>query len=231
MLSIKCQKPHTQKQQETGRFDLPQILLVVPVTAGVLMSLPVLAMLARGQQNYIFPVMDMIQSIPRLGANAGEVSLPFENNQILPGGRPVVERHVARAAAFQRVILGEQRDGDVEARPEVDHVCARPGQHGLTHLEAQILGVIWPGSRVQVENEVVPAVVPRGQVLDSESDILDKLGRELVPVQRVHGQDKQTGLRRVPGVKARFLDGGHNLLVGLGDLVPSLGWVDVNPKA
>ena len=71
------------------------------------MFLPVLAMFTRGQQHNIFPVVDVIQSVPRLRTDARQVSLPLENQQVLPGGRCIVERQIAYAPSFQRVILGE----------------------------------------------------------------------------------------------------------------------------
>lgn len=130
------------------------------------------------------------------------------------------------------MILGKQGDGNIKVWSKVDRVGAGLGQHGLSHLETQILGVVRPGARVEVEDQVVPAVVPRGQALDSGPDVLDILSGELVPVQRVHCQDKETGLRGVSGVKPRLFDGGQDLLVGLGDLTPgSVGGVNVNPEA
>ena len=78
---------------------------------------------------------------------------------------------------------------------------------------------------------MVPAIAPSRQALDAKPHVLDVLSRELVPVQRVNGQDEQTGPRRVCGVEARLLDGRQDLLVGLGNLVPSLWRVDVNPEA
>lgn len=78
---------------------------------------------------------------------------------------------------------------------------------------------------------MIPAIIPCWQVLDAKSDILDVLGRELVPVQRIYCQNIQAGLQRVCGVKAGLLNGRQDLLVGLRDLVPSLGGIDVHPEA
>lgn len=110
------------------------------------MFLPLFPVFARGQQDDIVPVVDVIQGIPRLGADASEVPLPFEHQQIFPGGRLVIDCYITYVPSFKRVVLGEQRDGDIEVGPEVDHVGAGLGQHGLAHLKAQILCVVRPGA-------------------------------------------------------------------------------------
>lgn len=144
------------------------------------MFLPVFAMFAGGQQDYIVSVVDMIQSVSCLRADTCEISLPFEHQQVFPGRRRIVE--ITYTPPFKWVILGEQRDGDIKGGSEVDHVCAGLGQHGLAHPKTQILCVVRPGARVEIEYEMVPAIVPRWQVLDAKSDVLDILDRELVPV-------------------------------------------------
>lgn len=119
--------------------------------------------------------MDVIQCISRLRTNASEVPLPFENQQVLPGRQCITERQITCPPSFHSVLLGEQRDGDVKVWSKVDHIRTSPGEHGLTHLKAQILCVVRPGARVEVEYEVVPAIAPRWKALDARPDVLHVL--------------------------------------------------------
>lgn len=51
---------------------------IVLVAARVLVLLPVLAVLAGGERDDVLPVVDVVQRVPGAGADAGQVSLPFE---------------------------------------------------------------------------------------------------------------------------------------------------------
>lgn len=108
------------------------------------------------------------------------------------------------------------------------HINAGFGQNGLANIKAQLLCVIWPGARVEVENEVVPPVIPRWKALYFSLDIVNVLAGQLVPVQSVNAQHKQTGLVDVCGLEAGILDSCQDLLVALRHRLPLQQGVDVH---
>ena len=90
----------------------------------------------------------------------------------------------------------EERQGDVEARPVVVHAHAGLGQDCLAYVEAEVLGVVWsrrgsvkssvpaltwPGTRVQVEHQVITAPPPGTQPVQPGRHVPDKVLGQGVP--------------------------------------------------
>ena len=59
------------------------VLLVVLLAPLVLELLPVLAVPAGGQQGHVATVVQVVQGVPRLGADAVDVSLALEGKEVL----------------------------------------------------------------------------------------------------------------------------------------------------
>lgn len=94
--------------------------------------------------------------------------LSFEGQQILLVGGEIVGLHGSCGAGPQRELFVEERDADVETVSQLEHSHAGLGQNGLTRIETQwVLRVIRPSARVQIEDDVVPAIVPIGQSCQS----------------------------------------------------------------
>lgn len=201
------------------------IVHVVLVAACVLVPLPVLAMPAGGERHDVLPVVDVVQSISGAGADPGQVALPLEHQQIfLFWGHRVVVQPPPLPAAL-RVLPGEERDGDIEAGPEVLAVEAGLGQHGVADVKTQLLGVIGPRARIQVEDEVVAAAVPQREGADPLLHAADVVSREGVAVQRVDAQHEETRFLGARGVITRALDGAEDLAVALRHGLAVLPWV------
>ncbi len=66
---------------------LPVIFSIVLVAASIFMFLPVFAMFARGEENHIFKIMDVIKRIPGIRTNPSQIALAFKNQHIFPKGR------------------------------------------------------------------------------------------------------------------------------------------------
>lgn len=104
---------------------LPLVLQVVMVTAGVFVLLPVLPVSTGCQRHNVLPVVDMMECVSGVRADACQISFPFEHQQVFPSWWDRVSHQPASLSTFLRVILGEERDGHVEAGPEV--FCVQAG--------------------------------------------------------------------------------------------------------
>lgn len=67
---MKARSEETTEGKEIKKKDLLEVFFIISVTPRVLVFLPVLAMFTCGQQNNIFPVVDVIQSISRFRSDA-----------------------------------------------------------------------------------------------------------------------------------------------------------------
>lgn len=135
---------------------------------------------------------------------------------------------VAPFPSCPRVVFREKRDGNIKVGPKVLGADAGFGQHGKADVKAEVFCIVWPGARVQVENDVVFAPVPQREALDFCFQVVHILGWKLVPVQSVQTQDKQTCLSWVRCKEPGPFNRGQNVLIALWHLLPFLLGVDVN---
>lgn len=105
--------------------NLLVILCIVPIAACILVFLPVFPMLTCGQQNHVFCVMNMIQSVPSVRADASEIALALEHKHVLPKGWDGVVLEKSPLATSFWMLLGKKWDGHVEAWPK--GLCADAG--------------------------------------------------------------------------------------------------------
>lgn len=94
------------------------------VTASIFMLLPVLAMAARRQRHYVLPIVDVVQSISGVRADACQVALPFEHQQVFSLRWCGIPHQPAPLATLLRVILGEEWDGDIKCLAKMFRVEA-----------------------------------------------------------------------------------------------------------
>jgi hypothetical protein len=77
----------------------------------------------------------------------------------------------------------------------------------FTDVESEIVHVVvGPGAGVEVKNDMVSTVVPVLEVLDARLHVAHIVAGQVVPVQGVERQHKQTRLLRVGREKARLED-------------------------
>ena len=69
--------------------------------------------------------------------------------------------------------LAPERQRHVESTPVLLIRNAGFGQHGVAKVKAQILEIIWPRARVQVEDKVVLAIVPRRYLRQATRKVFD----------------------------------------------------------
>ena len=112
------------------------------------------------------------------------------------------------------------------------------GQNGFPVVKPQVrLGVVGKGAGKQVEDDVVAAPIPAGQLLNFALKVPDEmLDTVPVPVDGVEGQDEQAGLAGVRRVQGTPPDGLQQLQVVGADGGPFLahsgvlGGIDVHLK-
>lgn len=108
----------------------------------------------------------------------------------------------------------EQRNADVELGPYLLPAHAGLGQNRLARIETEtVLRVARPCARVQIEQNVIAPIVPRGQPVESRGHIAHIVVAQRVPIERVDGQHKEAGARRIGGVVATLGDGAQDFLV------------------
>ncbi len=138
---------------------------------------------------------------------------------------------VAPFPSCPRVVFREKRDRNIKVRPKVLGADAGLGQHGEADVEAKVFSVVWPGTRVQVEDDVVFAPIPQRKALDFSFQVVHILGWKLVSVQSVQTQDKQACLSWVRGIEPGSFNSGQDVLITLWHLLPFLLGIDVNFKS
>lgn len=112
----------------------------------------------------------------------------------------------------------EQRNANIEIWPNLLPAHARLGQNRFARIKTQtVLRVSRPSARIQIEEDVIAAIVPRGQPMQPSGDIPDVVIAERVPIQGVDGQHEEAGSRWIAGVVSTLGDGGQDLLVVVAD--------------
>ena len=69
--------------------------------------------------------------------------------------------------------LAPERQRHVESAPVLLIRNAGFGQHGLAKVKAQILEIVWPRARVQVEHKMVLAIVPSRNLRQATREVFD----------------------------------------------------------
>ena len=154
----------------------PVVLRVVLLAPLVRHLPPVLAVSAGGHHHHVPPAVKVVQRVPGGAPDPVEVALALKCQEVLVLHRKVVGSHKPRGSTpakdkFVRkkldhnnlpfwVMFVKEWQWDVEARSEVLCGDARLGQHCPTYVEAEVLRVVRPRPRVEVEHNVVEAVVP-----------------------------------------------------------------------
>lgn len=140
--------------------------------------------------------------------------LSLERQQILLVDRKIICRHRSRIARPQRMLFVEQRNADVELRPNLLPAHAGLRQYRLARIETQtVLRVSRPRSRIQIEQNMIPPIVPRRQPMQPRRNIPHIVIAQRVPVQRVDSQHEQTGPSRIRRVISTFGYRRQDLLV------------------
>ena len=155
-------------------------------------------MLAGGDHDHVSPVVQMIKRVARLRADAVDVALSLEGQQVrLGSGGQIVAVDWKDVSTALRMLLVHQRQRDVEAGPIVADRDARLGQDGPANVQSKIFGVLGPCSRVEIEDDVVLAAVPVHQAVELGLHASHVIGRQAVSVQCVQSQHKQACLTRI----------------------------------
>lgn len=174
------------------------------VAALVLVALPALAVLAGGEEDDIPLIVQVVEAVPRLTADAIHISLPLEREEVLLIPRELIRLQEPLVASFLRVTLVEQWKGDVEPLPEVLNGYARFGKDRLPKIEPQVLEIVWKCAGVEVKDYVVLPVVPEGQTLHPIWHVPHILLAQGVSVQGIEAQHKHTSLAGVGRVVTRL---------------------------
>lgn len=138
---------------------------------------------------------------------------------------------VAPFPTLPRMIFREKRDRNIKVGSKV--LCADTGlgQHSKANVKAKVFRIVWPGARVQVEDDVVFATIPQKKALDFCFQVMHILRWKLVPVQSVQTQDKQASLSWIRCIEPGPFNRGQDVLITLWHLFPFLLGVDVNFKS
>lgn len=104
-------------------------------------------MLARGDHDHVAAVVQVVERVARLRADAVHVALALEREQVRLGrGCRAVRVDGHHVAALLRVLLVHERQGDVERGPVALHGEAGFCEYRFANVEPEVFRVIRPRS-------------------------------------------------------------------------------------